>query len=94
MLALCVLSAFNLLVLLSPPKILTDILTLIPLPSDGKTVLVLTILANVGVSLAFEQWGSGAIAVAVGGVMKSWNGPRRRVRDGKTYKVVEGGMSS
>lgn len=92
MLALCVLTAFNLLVLLSPPKMLTDILTLIPLPSDGKSAIVITALLNVIISLSFEHWGSEAVARAVGAITKPWN-ERRRSRDDKAYKLVEGGMS-
>lgn len=92
MLALCILSAFNLLVLLSPPKILTDILTLIPLPSDGKSMIVIVVLLNVLISLSFEHWGSEAVARAVGVITKPWK-ERRRVQDDKAYKTVEGGMN-
>lgn len=88
MLALGVLGAFNLLVLLSPPAAMVDILSLMVLPMDGRAFLLFVVTLNVAVSMLYEQYGAGAVAGVVGTVM-NWRHGRRRVRDGKVYKAVE-----
>ncbi|KAF8070552.1 hypothetical protein FPV67DRAFT_1487805 [Lyophyllum atratum] len=89
MLAICVLSMFNLLVLLSPPAFIADMLNLIPLAFSARLMLLLVVVINVVVSMAFEEWGARWIAWMIGTVEK-WRRGRRRAT--KAYKVVEGGM--
>lgn len=90
MLALGVLTLFNVLLLLAPPAMVSDLLTLMSLPLDARTILLFAAAMNVIASLIFERWGAEWIAVAIGKLLR-WRG-RRRVREGKTYKAVEGGM--
>ncbi|KAJ7647229.1 hypothetical protein FB45DRAFT_892809 [Roridomyces roridus] len=95
MASLGILTALNMLVLLSPPEIIAAILTLMPLPIHGRTVLLFGVAGNAVVSMAFEQWGAGMLAVVVGRVAKviqRWTSSRRN--QGKMYKAVEGGMRS
>lgn len=92
MFSMVVLSAFNVLVLLAPPKFVLDILTLMNLPLGGRYVLLVAAVVNVVVSMAFEEWGTHGVSTMIGAVMKCCGRGRRRVRDGKTYKAVEGGM--
>jgi len=87
--AICVLSLFSLLVLLSPPQVIAHILNLMSLIFSARLALLLAVMVNVAVSLGFEEWGAGWIAGGVGSLMKWWRG-RRRAK--KAYKVVEGGM--
>ncbi|KAJ7722136.1 hypothetical protein DFH07DRAFT_857204 [Mycena maculata] len=93
--SLGLLTVLNILVLLSPPKTISDILTLMPLPIHGRTVLLFGVAGNAVFSMAFEQWGAGTLAVLVGRVAKithRWSAGRRN--QGKIYKAVEGGMRS
>lgn len=92
MFSMIVLSAFNLLVLFAPPKPLQGLLTLVTLPMSARITLMAAAVGNVAVSVAFEQWGSQSIGSLIGVVLRSWQQGRRRVREGKVYKVVEGGM--
>ncbi|GLB37530.1 putative P5-type ATPase cation transporter [Lyophyllum shimeji] len=87
--AICVLSLFNLLVLLSPPRLVASILNLIVLVYSARLVLFLAVIINVVVSLTFEEWGTRWMAGLIGSFMKWWRG-RKRAK--KAYKVVEGGM--
>lgn len=89
---MAVLSVFNVLVLLAPPKIMLDILTLMDLPIGSRYVLLVAAVVNVVVSLAFEEWGTQGVSTMIGATMKCCGRGRRRVRDGKAYKAVEGGM--
>lgn len=89
MMSLCVLSLFSTVVLLSPPQIIADILTLMPLPFPARVYILLVAVTNVVISLVFEQWGAQAVAVVVGKVLR-WRKPRRRVKEGKAYRAVEG----
>ncbi|KAG7446211.1 uncharacterized protein BT62DRAFT_931667 [Guyanagaster necrorhizus] len=91
MMAIGVLSTFSLLVLLFAPAVLTDWLTLMVLPPRARMVLLMAVVVNIGVSLLFEQYGAQTVATAIGTVL-SWRRGRRRDRDGKVYKSVEGGM--
>ncbi|KAJ7497400.1 hypothetical protein FB451DRAFT_1211342 [Mycena latifolia] len=93
--SLGLLTGLNILVLLSPPQAISDILTLMPLPIHGRTVLLFGGAANAVLSMAFEQWGAGTLAVVAGRVAKishRWSSSRRS--QGKTYKAVEGGLRS
>lgn len=89
MLSLVGLTAFNLIVLLAPPRALIIVLELMRLPMDGRTTLLFAAAINVAASLAFEEWGTGVVASALGWIAQVRK-ERRRVRDGKAYKAVEG----
>jgi len=86
------LSGLNILVLLAPPQAVTYILTLMHLPVVGRYMLLVAAVVNVGISMAYEGWGAPNVSTAVGLIMRWWERGRRRTRDGKIYKVVEGGM--
>ncbi|KAF8967867.1 P-type ATPase [Flammula alnicola] len=92
MFAMGLLSCFNVFVLLAPPQTVANILTLMPLPIAGRYTLLLAAVINVVVSMTFEEWGTQGVSVAIGVVMHWWHRGRRRVRDGKMYKTVEGVM--
>jgi cation-transporting ATPase 13A2 len=89
--SMVILIVINLVVLLSPPKAVLHLLKLKTLPFSARKTLLLTVVINVAISLAFEQWGAQAISRAVGALLRLRRG-RRRTRDGKTYKTVEGRM--
>lgn len=89
MLSIIALSAFNIVVLLAPPKFLSSILELMTLPTAGRATLLIAVVVNVALSMIFEKWGAPAVAELVGYVL---NLRRRRVRDGKTYKAIENGI--
>lgn len=85
------LALFNTLVLLVPPAFIADILELEDLPFSGRTTLLFAVIVNVVLSMAFERWGAQAVSRTVGYFLDEFRG-KHRVKDGKTYKVVEGGM--
>ena len=84
------LTLFNVLVLLAPPAFISDVLELEDLPFSGRSTLLFAVVVNVALSMAFERWGAQTVSRAVGYVI-NFRG-KHRVKDGKTYKVVEGGM--
>ena len=84
------LSLFNVLVLLFPPGPIAVILELMPLPYSARWTLLLAVVINVAISMAYERWGAQNVAVLIGSAMRMRR--RWRTRDGKTYKAVEGGM--
>ena len=86
------LSGYNILVLMTPPHAVSEFLTLMPLPVSGRYVLLVAAILNVGISLAYEEWGTPAVSAVVGLMTRWWQRGKRRTRDGKMYKVVEGGM--
>ena len=86
------LSSVNILVLTTLPQAVSTALTLMPLPVAGRYVLLVAAIVNVGISMAFEEWGTPAVSVVVGVIKRWWQRGKRRTRDGKMYKVVEGGM--
>lgn len=85
------LTVFNLLVLLYPPSPIRDILELMVLPYSARSSILFSVIVNVLLSMVYEEWGSKLVSQTVGALMRLRKG-RRRVRDGKAYKVVEGGM--
>ncbi|PFH50913.1 hypothetical protein AMATHDRAFT_143898 [Amanita thiersii Skay4041] len=91
MLSISLLSAFNILVVLAPPASLSTLLDLMPLPFAARLTLLAAVVVNVGVSMGFEEWGTRSVAWVISWWLK-WQRGRRRVREGKTYKAVEGGM--
>lgn len=92
MFCMALLLGFNILVLLAPPQVVASFLTLMNLPQGARYVLLLATAINIVVSMGFEAWGTSGVSMVIGGVMSWWDRGRRRVRDGKTYKAVEGGM--
>ncbi|EMD37542.1 hypothetical protein CERSUDRAFT_114181 [Gelatoporia subvermispora B] len=90
MLSLCCLSGFNLLVLLWPPVAVASFLELVPLPGSGRVTLLFAIVVNIAASFAYEEWGTQVVSRILGAFFQLRR--RRRVRDGKTYKAVEGGL--
>ncbi|KAI0766872.1 Ca-transporting ATPase [Trametes elegans] len=84
------LSVFNLVVLLDPPGAVARVLELMALPAVARATLLLAVVMNVLASLAFEHWGSQAVARVIGLFFDMRR--QQRVRDGKLYKAVEGGM--
>lgn len=90
MASMACLSVFNLVVLLAPPGWIADVLELMALPGLARATLLLAVVINVLASLAFEQWGTQAVASVIGWVMELRR--HQRSRDGKLYKAVEGGM--
>jgi len=89
--SLGMLTALNVLVLLSPPQAISDLLTLMPLPIHGRTVLLFGGAANAVLSLAFEQWGAGTLAVVAGrlGRISHRLSLSRRNQGKYNYKAVE-----
>lgn len=90
MLSIVSLTLFNVVVLLFPPQFLTSILELTEMPMSGRFALLLAAVVNVALSMAFERWGAPAVASVVGYLTSLRK--RHRVKDGKAYKAVEGGM--
>lgn len=86
------LSGFNILVLLAPPPAVSKVLTLVTLPGAGRYVLLAAAVVNVGISMAFEEWGAPAVSTMIGLMIRWWQRGQRRSRGGKMYEVVEGGM--
>ena len=84
------LTLFNILVLLVPPPFIASILELEDLPFSGRTTLLFSVIVNIILSMAFERWGAQIVSQMVGYVMNLRG--KHRVKDGKTYKIVEGGM--
>ncbi|KAI0697731.1 P-type ATPase [Cerioporus squamosus] len=90
MLSMVCLCLFNVVVLLKPPTFVADLLELMPLPGSARATLLLAVVVNVLTSLAFEHYGTPAVSHVVGKLFELRR--RHRVRDGKIYKTVEGGM--
>ena len=86
------LSSFNILLLTTLPRAMSEVLTLMPLPFAGRYVLLFAAIVNVAISVAFEEWGTPAVSTVIGFIKRWWQRGKRRTRDGKMYKVVEGGM--
>ncbi|KAF6760303.1 P-type ATPase [Ephemerocybe angulata] len=79
--------------LLRPSKAVAKLLTLIELPSSGRTSLLIAAALNVVISLAFERWGTGIASDVLARVAYLWNlGGRRKAQEGKAYKAVENGL--
>jgi len=91
MLTILILSAFSTYVLISPPPSLALILDLMDLPYTARLTLLGVVVANVVCSLLLERWNLVGRAVAV--VQRWWrhSHSKKRVRDGKAYKAIEGG---
>jgi cation-transporting P-type ATPase 13A2 len=91
MFSMILISLINLIVLLYPPRPIANILELTLLPFSARITLLFAAVVNVAFSMAFEQWGAQVVAQFIGVVLRLRRG-RRRVRDGKAYKAIEGGM--
>ncbi|KAI6121503.1 hypothetical protein F5141DRAFT_1259004 [Pisolithus sp. B1] len=85
------LSLLSALLVFRPPKFLLLVLELMHLPWDARLWLAVFVVINVALSVAFEQWLGQAILQLVR-VLQSYYRERKRYREGKAYKAVEGGM--
>ncbi len=92
MFSMIVLTAFNVLLLLTPPKPLQALLTLMTLPMAARLTLLGMAGGNVVASMTFEQWGAQSVGNLMGVLMRWWQRGHKRGQEGKVYKVVEGGM--
>lgn len=85
-----VLSLFSTVIMIWPPQAIKRLLILLPLPFGARVLLLMAVVANVIVSMAFEEWGAAKVAEMTGAVVRWRRQGRRRTR--KAYKIVEGGM--
>ncbi|EAU91429.2 P-type ATPase [Coprinopsis cinerea okayama7 len=92
MFSMGLLLAVNIWLLLSPSKMIVKLLTLMALPMSGRFTLIMVAAANVALSMAFEKWGTEITSHLIGGIQRWLNRDRWKVREGKAYKAVEGGM--
>lgn len=94
MLSLAALTTFNMLVLLSPPQAILDLLTLMILPKEARVKLLMAIAINMAASILYEEYGALVVSGMVGHIIKWRKKSHLKVReaDGKIYKSVEGGM--
>ena len=92
MFSMCILTAFNILVLLAPSQSVKEMLELVEIPLSARYTLLLATVINVALSMAFEEWGTHRVSSVISWVME-WL-QQRRWRTGKkaAYKLVEGGM--
>lgn len=90
MLSIGSLTLFNVITLLAPPQLFVTILELMAIPFSGRTTLLLAAVINVALSMAYEQWGAQIVSQAVGSIMRVHR--NFRIREGKTYKAIEGGI--
>lgn len=91
MFSIVTLTLFNLLVLVHPPQPVRQILELMVLPFSARMSLLFATIFNVALSMAFEEWGTQVVAQVIGALFHL-RPDRRRFREGKAYKAVEGGM--
>ena len=68
-----------------------SLLELMAIPMSARFILIIAVVVNVVLSVLFEKWGT-TIAAGVIGIMIDCFRNKRRVRDGKAYKLVENGM--
>ena len=76
--------------LVSPPRFIAGILELVDLPPVARWTFFGAVIFNVLTSMAFEHYGTPAVSHVIGKLFELRR--RQRVRDGKIYKTVEGGM--
>ena len=89
MLSMACLCVFNIVVLLDPPRAVMKLLELMYLPPGARATLLLAVVVNIVTSLVYEHYGAQAVSRVIGMLFEL---RRRRVREGKIYKAVEGGM--
>lgn len=90
MLSISCLTFFNVVVMLVPPRPISSILELVPLPFSARMTLLSMVVSNVVLSVLYEQWGTQGVAHVIGYLFQLRR--QHRSKDGKIYKVVEGGM--
>lgn len=91
MFSIIVLMLFNMLVLMYPPHPLRNILELMEIPFTASIALLFAVIFNVAACLMYEEWGTFVVSKGIGALVRFQQGWRRS-REGKAYKVVEGGM--
>jgi cation-transporting ATPase 13A3/4/5 len=92
MFSMCLLTALSILLLLAPPKMAMNLLGLLWIPLGGRYTLLLAVTVNVGLSLAFEEWGTQGVSFVIGWIMGWLQQQRWRTGKKAVYKLVEGGM--
>lgn len=90
MVALTVIGAINTWLIIYPSHALLALLELMHLPQSSRIILVLTVIANVALSVVFERVATNSVGKVIGRAMEALS--RNRVRGGKVYKAVESGM--
>ncbi|KAG8963193.1 hypothetical protein FRC03_003287 [Tulasnella sp. 419] len=98
MLSIVILTLFSTVVLISPPQSLAVLLDLMNIPFEGKITLLIAAAASNLLATLAERWAivekivtfTWHLSSDVLGIGKGKKG--RRIRDGKTYKAVEGAM--
>ncbi|KAI5123953.1 hypothetical protein M0805_006366 [Coniferiporia weirii] len=91
MLTIILIALINAWLILLPAQPFVVLLELMRLPFTARLVLLAGVIVNIVFSTVFERWGTASIAGVIGYVTDYLHG-KRRVRDGKTYKIVENGM--
>lgn len=91
MMALTVIGVINAWLIIHPSHPLLVILDLMHLPQSARLILVLTVIVNVALSVAFERVATNSVGRMIGMAMEALRS-RNRVRGGKVYKAVESGM--
>lgn len=91
MLSISAIALINIWLTLSPSSSLMTLLELMDIPTMARLILVGAVAINVILSVLFEKWGTTVAAGVIGIVIDCFRN-KRRVRDGKAYKLVENGM--
>jgi cation-transporting ATPase 13A2 len=80
--------------LLAPPEMAMKVLELMWMPLGGRYTLLLAAAINVGLSLAFEEWGTQGVSFVIGWMMEWLQQRRWRTGQKAAYKLVEGECGS
>lgn len=88
--SIALLSAFNIWVLLGPPRPVVLILDLMTVPWGARLTAGAAVIVNVGVSFGYEAWICARVAKAAGIIIHGETGRRRRRREagGRVYEGV------
>jgi cation-transporting ATPase 13A3/4/5 len=92
MLSAFLLTSFSTFVLLGSPHKVKSLLGLMTIPVTGRYTLLVAVVINVGLSMAFEEWGTQRISTAIGSIVEWLQHRHWRRGDKAAYKLVEGGM--
>lgn len=91
-LSVFLLTLFSIVVLLGSPHKVKSLLGLMTIPVTGRYTLLVAVVINVGLSMAFEEWGTQSVSTAIGSIMEWLQRRHWRRGDKAAYKLVEGGM--
>jgi len=92
MLSAFLLTSFSVFVLLGSPHKVKSLLGLMTIPVTGRYTLLVAVVINVALSMAFEEWGTQRISTAIGSIVEWLQHRHWRRGDKAAYKLVEGGM--